>query len=220
MSNVISLKKVGCVRCGTPQTVRKFCLECEMKNGTKYPEPEFRWGENAQQFSYSEELFAIGWDLIRARHRYLIDLDIRVDFIFLKNTPVQKGREIWGRLKKISGLNAWLADEERRTKALPDAFFVIEISYLVWKKLTAPQRVALIEHELCHATTKEGKASTKGHDHEEFVGILKIHGLWTESAKAMIEAGNNPLYKEEIVNEATDEDFDDFENDFDDQEAA
>ena len=224
MSNIVSINmKAGCVRCGYKGTINKFCLDCQMKSITHYPDPKFRLGDNDQQYAYAPEAFAIGWDLIKARHKYLISMDIRVEFIFLKNAPIKNGNEVWGRAKKVTGLNAWLATEDKEETPIPKPFFVLEFSYYIWKKLTPEQRVALVEHELCHCTVKEGKPSMRGHDHEEFIGIIKIHGLWTETPKKMIEAGKeserNPLFQETIISESYEEDFENTD-DFDEETAA
>jgi len=130
-----------------------------------------------------------------ARHEYLAD--VRIDFIFIYEAPASKGRIVLGRARKIGGLSAYLADAPAAGDPNPDGFterhpfFVIEISFDTWQELTEGQRVALVDHELCHCVvefdlnTGEPKLSTVGHDVEEFACVVERHGLWSNGLTGM-----------------------------------
>jgi hypothetical protein len=61
--------------------------------------------------------------------------------------------------------------------------FVIIIDFEQWNILEKNQKIALLDHELCHAYAYEdrkGRLKTKliDHDIEEFNCIVNRHGLW------------------------------------------
>jgi hypothetical protein len=68
--------------------------------------------------------------------------------------------------------------------------FVIEISASVWEGLDERGRRALVDHELMHCTIEftddlEMKLAIRGHDVEEFFGIVRRHGLWKGDIEQM-----------------------------------
>lgn len=87
--------------------------------------------------------------------------------------------------------------------------FVILIDRNIWGGLTPAQKLALIDHELCHssqALDAEGQPRfnqltgapiwrIKEHDVEEFTEVIQRHGAWTEDlvemARAMIDSLNH-----------------------------
>jgi hypothetical protein len=129
------------------------------------------------------------------RHEHLAD--VRVDFIFINEAPASKGRLVLGRARKVGGLTAYLASADATAEPNLDGFaprapfFVIEISFDTWQGLTEAQRVALVDHELCHCRvdfddkTGEQKLSTVGHDVEEFACVVERHGLWSNGLTGM-----------------------------------
>jgi hypothetical protein len=60
--------------------------------------------------------------------------------------------------------------------------FIIEINWTAWMRLAPPQRVALIDHELCHCVRSDGETGPRyelvTHDVEEFSAIVHRWGLW------------------------------------------
>ena len=137
------------------------------------------------------EVKAVADKLIPKYHQHLIDNDVRVDYVFIDKTPKSKGREIWGRCRKVSGLGAFLANDQQGS----DPFFVIEISEDVWDVLPSDKREALVDHELCHAyavpAEEETKLSVEPHDLEEFVCIVRRHGLWRDDVEAFVNAARD-----------------------------
>ena len=150
------------------------------------------------------EVEKIGRDLIGKHHRHL--LQCRVTFLFCDKTPKKAGREVWGTARRVSSLNAFLAGEDDADG--PGAFFVIVISEPVWNLLRPEQRVALIDHELCHCWVEEkedGNLSLQlvSHDLEEFAQIVLRHGLWREEVTQFYDvatqAAQRSLYEDEVT---------------------
>ena len=108
--------------------------------------------------------------------------------------------------RKVSGLNAVLADSftepdqegfDQDDGMVAKPFFLISVWDFAWSQFNEKQRVALVDHELCHGTvavnaegeTKEQEDGrpvyrVRKHDVEEFREIVERYGLW----KADLEA--------------------------------
>lgn len=134
-------------------------------------------------FSFSEEAEEIGMELVQEHHQDLIGIEVR--YVFRSKAAKSAGKVVWGRCRKISGLNAFLAmgPEPDEDDAGGD-FYVIELAEDVWAELSHEERVALVDHELCHTKVDMDEATgeitlhTQGHDVEEFACIVERHGLW------------------------------------------
>ena len=63
--------------------------------------------------------------------------------------------------------------------------FLMEVNHKKWAELSDKQRIALVDHELCHAGIdgKSGDPMLIDHDVEEFGEIVKRHGLWRDDVK-------------------------------------
>jgi predicted metallopeptidase len=161
----------------------------------------------AEKFDEAPAVEAIANELIEKYHRHLIDFSVNIKYVFVNKTPKSKGREIWGTCRKITGHNAFLAKDNEDG----EPFFLITISRDVWDVLPEDKRIALVDHELCHAWAEVKQAkeeadvpqdevddqiekdnpvklSVKPHDLEEFSCIVKRHGLWRESIEEFVEA--------------------------------
>lgn len=156
-------------------------------------------------YTNAPEVQQIAEDLIPKYHQHLIDFDVKIRYVFVDKTPKSKGREVWGTCRKISNLNAFLADGNDSS----EPFFVITISQDVWDVLPHDKRVALVDHELCHAWAEANekedadpvKLSTVPHDLEEFASIVRRHGLWREDVEAFVKAalsGKSDEQQEEV----------------------
>ncbi len=149
------------------------------------------------------EVESIANELIAKYHQHLIDFSVKIRYVFVDKTPKSKGKETWGTCRKVSGLNAFL---EGVATDGSDPFFVITISEPVWDVLPDDKRIALVDHELCHAwaeakqqkddadddsdleTDNPVKLSVKTHDLEEFSCIVRRHGLWREEIEDFVDA--------------------------------
>ena len=126
-------------------------------------------------YSNADEAKEIAQDLIRQFHPHLDR--VRIEYVFNDSVIKSKGRELLGRAKKKSGLDAFLSAPE--TEDDPNPFFVIEISKPAWDLLAKSQKRALVDHELCHCLWDVDKGIyLRTHDVEEFSEIIKRHGLW------------------------------------------
>lgn len=147
-------------------------------------------------YTPAPEVKQIAEDLIPKYHQHLIDFDVRIEYVFIDKTPKAKGREVWGTCRKISNLNAFLANGQDGS----DPFFVITISEPVWEVLPPKSKIALVDHELCHAWAEaqqdeetDGsedvvKLSLRPHDLEEFSCVVRRHGLWRDDIQAFVDA--------------------------------
>lgn len=155
------------------------------------------------------EVKSVALDLIEEHHRHLNNTKIVYAFFYDAKDPGKvtetNGKILYGRCVKVSGRNAFLnriggeADEEEIDDEVEsgegdDAFFVIEISYPIWRRLTESERIALVDHELSHAwivIDDEGEERLKvlPHDLEEFNAVYKRHGAWKRDIEQFIGSG-------------------------------
>lgn len=105
---------------------------------------------------------------------------------------------------KVSGLPAHLVHLVRKDEPPEEVdFFVIEIAANTWRTLTDEQKVALVDHELCHCITeipetvdKDRKLVIRGHDLEEFAAVVRQHGLWRPDIEAFMANSAQPTLHE------------------------
>lgn len=101
-------------------------------------------------------------------------------------TPGKKlGREVWASLKIASPKERALWSEESE-----DIDYVLVVAVSVWNRIPAETRIALVDHELCHAAGWDAEAEAwlvRGHDVEEFGQVVERHGAWQETLRAFIE---------------------------------
>lgn len=147
------------------------------------------------EFSGAQEVEEIADDLIRTVHQRLIGHPIV--YCFNNGAPKSKGKEVWGRARKVGGLNAYLAQRDRMENGEEgDAeFFVIEIVWGVWRQLGTSQKRALVDHELSHLAVEYDEEKDVitlgivGHDLEEFRGVYERHGAWADDLREFLKAG-------------------------------
>lgn len=141
------------------------------------------------------EVEEVAEPILREHHPELYEIRDRIRFVFVSPIPIRGGKNIWGRCRKVSGLNAFLArDDEEDEDGEP--FFVIEIAEGIWSILHAEARRALVDHELCHATTGfDGDGNLKleivPHDLEEFTAVVGRHGIWRPEIEKLIDAAED-----------------------------
>lgn len=70
-----------------------------------------------------------------------------------------------------------------------DYDFVIWVALDWWNRFKPEQKVALVDHELCHCyIDADDKPKILPHDVEEFNCILERHGLWWPNADVTAKA--------------------------------
>lgn len=140
-----------------------------------------------KKYTNAPEVEEIARPLINKHHTHLAAL--RIVYIFVSEASKSRGKIVWGKAHKISGLNAWLATDEEYREAEPCPFFVLEIARPIWTQLKDEARRALVDHELCHFDIEDGKLTLRPHDLEEFNEVVRRHGLWRPEVEFFVEAG-------------------------------
>lgn len=153
----------------------------------------------ATTYWHAPEVEEIAQKLIAEHHSHLAGVEIKC--VFREPIAKSKGKLQLGKARKISGLNAHLVGLARpydRGDDPPD-FFVIEIASMTWHSLTEAQRLALVDHELCHFDVEWNenddteKLIIRGHDLEEFTEIVARHGLWQPDLENFAKAASKQL---------------------------
>ena len=115
-------------------------------------------------------------------------------------------------IEKLVGFKAWLFKssrvapyDERFTD--PGAVFIIQIVEPRFERLSAEQKIAVIDHELAHISINETSGDLTvdaEHDIEEFSSIARRHGLYHEGlmifAEAIEQGVENYSQRDEIKN--------------------
>jgi hypothetical protein len=138
----------------------------------------------ATEYMQAGEAAELARGIIDRHHSHLATA--RVEFVFNKKTDKEgqpqflesKGKRLLGRAKVVSGLGAYLAREDEDDG--DEQFFVIELCWWSWQHMDEGQRLALLDHELCHCEVDldTAKLKTITHDVEEFSAVVERHGLW------------------------------------------
>ena len=137
------------------------------------------------EYEWAPDVETIAKDIIATVEEHAHLAQAVILYVFRDKASRNRGRAVLGRARKVAGLNKFLIHDE---DDLP--LFVLEISKDTWEDLTEEQRRALVDHELCHLvvdTDDDGTlvARTRGHDLEEFIGVVDRHGLWKADVVAM-----------------------------------
>ena len=126
------------------------------------------------------------------------DLDIhRILVLMCHKDMKHKGKEVWANIRLASPIvnaaYAWGAglapNEEGMDRAID---FVLTVSADVWKVAPETAKIALIDHELCHAVynPENDKPGIITHDCEEFIAVVRRYGAWKADLAAMMAAFN------------------------------
>lgn len=144
---------------------------------------------SAVEYSDATAARTIAETLIPQHHPHLVGA--RIEYVFRDKHQKRNGKIVAGTARKVSGLNAFLAAKPPSFGGLD--FFVIVFALDVWMAISDAQRVALVDHELCHCwretndETGEWDLSIRGHDIEEFAEIVYRHGLWSEDLDNFVQ---------------------------------
>src|SRR5262245_3582640 len=107
-----------------------------------------------QEYQSAPEVEEVAPRLINEFHSH--HGPVRSDYVFTTAQLRENGKVRWGRAKKVSGLNAWLASEDKlRDAVAPEEFFVVEIHRGTWLQLDEKSKKALVDHELHHLWVDE-----------------------------------------------------------------
>lgn len=133
----------------------------------------------ATEYWWADEPKRIAEDLIPKNHDHLIEFTDQIRYVFRDKAAKSNGKQVWGKARKVSGLNAFIAGG-------PGEFHLVEFAADIWDRLSPRSKRALVDHELCHLNVeeeeKDGELVTvltiKAHDIEEFTEIVQRHGFW------------------------------------------
>ena len=153
-----------CDQCKEPgATDGGLCLGCINKN--------IKGGCAGPWSKANDEVLATARVAIDQWHPELVNA--RIGFMFRDEATKSQGRQVWGQASKVAD----------KMKALVNLDFVVWVAFDIWESLTSDQRLALIDHELCHCQyyAAEEKAVLRGHDIEEFLVVIERHGYWNKS---------------------------------------
>lgn len=129
------------------------------------------------------EPYSIMRDLI-AKHHATALCDAKIALMWdLKPVPEDACKRFaWGKAILVS----------EREREFHDHDFIVILHKQVWEKMSRAQREALMDHELCHCGADVGDTRTRyfieKHDLEEFVEVVKRHGLWAPEVEQLVRA--------------------------------
>lgn len=131
------------------------------------------WPEDRQYVDAAQPT-AIASTIIEPLHPHLGPASIV--HLFKQELTKSSDRVQLGKAKKASAL----------IQALTERDFIILYSWRTWKLLRPLQRIALVDHELCHCgvDAETGKWQIVHHDIEEFGGVVVRWGLWKQDLVA------------------------------------
>lgn len=116
---------------------------------------------------------AIAEMIMPTLHQELSSASIKYLF---KETLGNKDHVVLAKARKASAQLSFLVDCD----------FVITFNWSAWIKLSGTQKVALVDHELCHCERdpETWLWKSRKHDVEEFGEIVKRWGLWQQDLQA------------------------------------
>ena len=134
------------------------------------------------EYRTAPEVAKIVEDLVFDYHEDLSDRGPEIECVFLSQTPRSRGRDLLGKVRKVSGIHAYLAAQPRPENFDDSAlsFFLLEIAQPAWVSLQDYQRKALVDHLLCHLAYDEENDAWRMRPPEygEFPEIIERWGFW------------------------------------------
>lgn len=151
-----------------PEGLEICRMEFELALGLAVPG---EWPEGESMLK-AEQPAALAAAMIPLLHRHL--QDARIAYLFVEDKR-EKQKIRLGSAAKTSNKLRFLADVD----------YVLEFNWTAWLNLDAEQRVALVDHELCHCAGRDdkGKWIERAHDVEEFTAIVGRWGLWKDDVR-------------------------------------
>lgn len=127
-------------------------------------------------FREAPEVQRVAERLIPERHPHLENA--RIGYLFREGPWRSKGKAVLARALKVSDREAFFTG----------LHFVLLVNALLWVQLEPYQQEALVDHELSHMWRDEGNWAIRGHDVEEFTGVIQRHGLWSKDVAELVGA--------------------------------
>lgn len=115
-------------------------------------------------------------------------------YVFRSVAQKSRGKHVLAKARRVTGLSSFLValagGEVDVEDPLADyTFFVMEVAYDRWLTADLEQRVALVDHELCHFAIDDetGEMRILPHDLEEFIAVVARHGQWSPDVAAFAD---------------------------------
>lgn len=155
----------------------------------------------------NENIIDMGGYLHNPDHFHLMDADVQ--FMWASNGFTKKGRTILGQAEEVA-MRAGGWQKARMEQQMHQWFghkpdYIITLAADFCSQCTDLEFCALVEHELYHIAqatdefgspkfNKEGQPvlTMRGHDVEEFVGVVRRYGASTE-VQELIDAASKPV---------------------------
>jgi len=153
-----------------------------------------------------DEILADTGSIHNEDHAHLLDADIRI--MWASSSFAKQGRTVLGQAEQVAfRAGGW--QKARMEQQMRDWFgdvpaYIITLAADYCAQCSDVDFCALVEHELYHiahandkygqpAFTKEGapKLEMRGHDVEEFVGVVRRYGA-SPDVQALVDAANSP----------------------------
>lgn len=121
---------------------------------------------------------------------------------FVDQAASKGGRELWGKVRKLSGFLEWALEKD----------FVVEVALDKWNDLTEKQRTALIDHLLERCTGEEEEETgamrwkVREPDVQEFSSVLHRQGAWNEDLHGFVSMAKG-INIDEIVEDESEVDL-------------
>lgn len=147
-------------------------------------------------YSEANSVEAVAKNLIANYHAHLGTARIR--FVFTDKGGKKGGREVGGKVKKISGVLEFLLESD----------FLIEVAADKWQEMNPKQQEAQIDHllECClgeeDEETGEMLWSVREPEMQEFASILRRHGAWNTSLVGFVSVAKE-IELDTIIQEET-----------------
>lgn len=148
-------------------SIAESALTCRaMEQALQTPLPA-TWMKDDPTYRAAEQCQEIGRVLVDKIHKHLVNCSI--GYVFKQSLT-----DAWAKASLVSGKLHFYSGHDA----------LIEVNWEAWKKLKPRQRVALIDHELCHFGRDDEAIVMQHHDVEEFGAIIVRWGPWEPSLVA------------------------------------
>jgi hypothetical protein len=127
------------------------------------------------KYEIAKDVQNLAETLIAKYHPHLVDANIA--YIFKTDTWKKNGKTILGSAHRCS----------EKEKLLHGYDFIITLNHFVWATVDVKTKMAILDHELCHCgwNDDEAKFILVPHDLEDFVDVVRRHGLYMPDVEAM-----------------------------------
>ena len=137
----------------------------------------------SEKYRLADSVKKIAGEIIATNHPHLVEA--RIVYLFRSGKWETAEKVVLGKAKCTSEDTRFLAEYD----------FIIIINESAFWAATDEQQQALVDHELSHCDySEDAKGNRKWrcahHDVEEFVGVVRRHGLWESDLQKLVKAAS------------------------------